>query len=96
MPGGGDARRPLNRETARSKLPQKKCTGLHFPMNRPRNAFSTVSADASTRQNRVAYSGSYDACWVSSANGIGFGTSSGIATILTLIPSASSVSITSL
>ena len=30
-PGWGGAGRPENRVTARSKLPQKKCTGLAFP-----------------------------------------------------------------
>jgi hypothetical protein len=30
-PGCGGAGRPENRVTARSKLPQKKCTGLTFP-----------------------------------------------------------------
>ena len=29
---GGGAVRPENRVTARSKLPQKKCTGLALPM----------------------------------------------------------------
>ena len=45
---------PEKRVTARSKLPQKKCTGLTLPMNRARNTFMTRSACSSTRQNRCA------------------------------------------
>jgi len=56
--GIGGARRPEKRVTARSKLPQKKCTGLHLPMKRPRNSFNTESAETSARQNRFACSGS--------------------------------------
>jgi hypothetical protein len=44
MPAGcGGAVRPENRVTARSKLPQKKCTGLTLPMNRARNSLKTRS-----------------------------------------------------
>ena len=35
------ALRPENRVTARSKLPQKKWTGLHLPMKDVRNRLST-------------------------------------------------------
>ena len=42
---GRGARRPEKRVTARSKLPQKKCTGLHLPMNRVRNSLNTLSTD---------------------------------------------------
>ena len=55
-PGCGGAGRPENRVTARSKLPQKKCTGLHLPQNRDRNSLNTRSLCTRTRQNRLAYS----------------------------------------
>ena len=45
----GGARRPLKRVTARSKLPQKKCTGLHLPRKPARkrsNTGSTLREDA--------------------------------------------------
>src|SRR5918912_896699 len=54
-PGCRGAGRPEKRVTARSKLPQKKCTGLTLPMKRARNALSTRSAWRSTRQKRCAY-----------------------------------------
>ena len=41
VPWGGGAVRPEKRVTARSKLPQKKCTGLTLPMKRERNSVST-------------------------------------------------------
>ena len=41
---GGGAVRPEKRVTARSKLPQKKCTGLTLPMKRARNSFITRAA----------------------------------------------------
>jgi hypothetical protein len=50
----GGALRPEKRVTARSKLPQKKCTGLHLPMNPVRNLKSTRSAWRRMRQCRSA------------------------------------------
>ena len=47
--------------TARSKLPQKKCTGLHLPMNGQRAREKTRSHWTRMRQNRSACAGSYDA-----------------------------------
>ena len=46
--GGPLASRPLNRVTQRSKLPQKKCTGLIFPWNPVANRLNSVSAAIST------------------------------------------------
>ena len=40
-PGCGGALRPEKRVTARSKLPQKKCTGLALPMKPVRNCANT-------------------------------------------------------
>ena len=37
-PGCLGAGRPEKRVTARSGAPQKKCTGLHLPVKRPRNS----------------------------------------------------------
>ena len=45
--------RPENRVTARSKLPQKKCTGLTLPRNRDRNRVNTRSTCTRARQNRL-------------------------------------------
>jgi hypothetical protein len=45
MPGRSGARRPENRVTARSKLPQKKRTGLDLPVNLALNWLRTVSTD---------------------------------------------------
>ena len=42
-PGCNGARRPEKRVTARSKLPQKKWTGLHLPMKAVRNSRNTRS-----------------------------------------------------
>ena len=53
--------RPENRVAARSKLPQKKWTGLHLPRNRPRNAWWTRSAWARSCQHVWAASRSYAA-----------------------------------
>ena len=47
------ARRPEKRVTARSKLPQKKCTGLHLPMNDVRNRSSTRADCSRMRQKRL-------------------------------------------
>src|ERR1700675_882192 len=82
-PSRGGARRPEKRVTARSKLPQKKCTGLLLPIKRERNSLKISSAHTSIRQKRFAYSPSYEACSVSRSNGIGLGTSHGIFQILT-------------
>src|SRR5487761_1716403 len=89
------ARRPENRVTARSKLPQKKCTGLDLPMNRPRNSSKTESAETSARQKRFAYSGSYDACTRSSSKRIGLGISTGMGQIFTRMPRDASASMNS-
>src|ERR687892_283479 len=51
-PGCGGASRPEKRVTARSKLPQKKCTGLDLPRKPVRNSLNTRSACTSARQNR--------------------------------------------
>ena len=51
-------RRPENRVAARSKLPQKKCTGLDLPRKRPRNSLNTVSTRIRICQNAVAAAGS--------------------------------------
>jgi hypothetical protein len=53
-PGCKGARRPENRVTAKSKLPQKKWTGLHLPMNAVRNSCSTRSTCKRIRQNLCA------------------------------------------
>ncbi len=49
-PTRSGARRPENRVTQRSKLPQKKWTGLSLPMKRERNSLKTVSHKVSIRQ----------------------------------------------
>src|ERR1700721_1704635 len=49
-PGRSGARRPEKRVTARSKLPQKKCTGLALPMNPERNLWKTASTERRMRQ----------------------------------------------
>ena len=54
--GWSGALRPEKRVTAKSKLPQKKCTGLHLPMNPVRNRLKTRSALSSTCQKRCAKS----------------------------------------
>lgn len=41
-PGCSGALRPENRVTARSKLPQKRCEGLHLPTNFERNFLNTL------------------------------------------------------
>ena len=46
------ARRPENRVTARSKLPQKKCTGLRLAQKLPRNFLNTPALETRIRQNR--------------------------------------------
>src|SRR5438045_5779088 len=48
-PGCGGAGRPEKRVTARSKLPQKKCTGLHLPQNRERRSEEHTSELQSLR-----------------------------------------------
>ena len=57
-PSRAGARRPLKRVTARSKLPQKKCTGLHFPRKPARNVSKTGAIRRRTRKNVAACSGS--------------------------------------
>src|SRR6266516_3037591 len=53
-PFGGGAGRPEKRVTAKSKLPQKKCTGLALPMKRARNSFMTRLACTKASQNFCA------------------------------------------
>src|SRR5215469_9654026 len=50
-PGRSGARRPENRVTARSKLPQKKCTALDFPINPALNWLKSESTENKIRQN---------------------------------------------
>ena len=57
-PGRSGARRPEKRVTARSKLPQNKCTGLHLPMNSQRKRSSTGFMASIMRQNVWATRGS--------------------------------------
>jgi len=52
--GIGGARRPEKRVTARSKLPQKKCTGLDLPKKRPRNSLKMASIEINACQKRLA------------------------------------------
>src|SRR5437899_11628202 len=92
-PSRAGALRPLKRVTARSKPPQKKCTGLDFPRNRERNSFKTAADDEATRHQRLAYSRSYDACCSSRSNRIGEATSHGIGQMGTSTPSRASVAI---
>ena len=51
-PDGSGALRPENRVTARSKLPQKKCTGLALPRNLCGSAGTHHCEASSTRQKR--------------------------------------------
>jgi len=53
-PGRSGAGRPEKRVTARSKLPQKKWTGLALPMNRERNSLKMASTVTRIRQNAFA------------------------------------------
>ena len=52
LPNG--AGRPEKRVTARSKLPQKRCTGLDLPRKPVRNRLKTRSVCRRIRQNRCA------------------------------------------
>src|SRR5581483_11247292 len=89
-PSRGGARRPEKRVTAKSKLPQKKWTGLFLPMNRERNSLNKVSVTTRMFQNLLTSSRSYDACCVSCSKEMGFGTSTGMLQIFTWIPRDSS------
>src|SRR5258705_172288 len=82
-PSRGGACLPEKRETARSKPPQKKCVGLHFPMKLHRQRVKTSATRDRMRQQRAAYSGSYERCTTSSSNRIGEGISTGIGQIFT-------------
>ena len=90
-PSRSGARRPEKSVTARSKLPQKKWTGLALPMKRARNSPRTRLVARSTRQKRCAHSGSYDAWTSSFSNGIGFGTSTGVVQMGTSIARSRSI-----
>lgn len=56
-PGCSGAGLPENRVTARSKLPQKKCTGLALPRKPVRKREKTACVDSRMRQKRLACSG---------------------------------------
>src|ERR1043165_6547578 len=71
------AGRPEKRVTARSKLPQKKCTGLDLPIKRERKTLNTSSTETRVRQNRRAYSLSYDAWILSWSKAMGLAISTG-------------------
>src|ERR1051326_492297 len=71
-PGCGGACRPEKRVTARSKLPQKKCTGLHLPQKRDRNSLNTRSLWTRTRQNRFWVSRLFEGFLSTCPNGAGF------------------------
>src|SRR2546430_4290762 len=76
-PGCGGAVRPENRVQARSKLPQKKWTGLTLPTKVERKAEITRVACTSCPQNRRTAAASYEACPVSSGKGTATGISTG-------------------
>jgi hypothetical protein len=69
--------RPEKRVTARSKLPQKKCTGLALPKKPVRKSLNTRSACTSARQKRWAAAWSYELWLRSCEKRIGWGTSFG-------------------
>src|SRR6266542_2942619 len=85
-PGRCGAGRPEKRVTARSKLPQKKCTGLHFPTKPHRNLSDTGFIATRARQNALAQAGSYDRCTESASKRMGSGTSTGIGQMRTAKP----------
>lgn len=58
LPGCGGAVLPEKRDVARSKLPQKKWTGLALPLNPARNVPSTWLVRRSARHSAVAWAGS--------------------------------------
>ncbi len=94
-PGRGGARRPEKRVTARSKLPQKKCTGLHLPTKPQRKLLEHgLHRDqrAPERVGRCRIVGPVHRCPTS--NRIGSGTSTGIVQMRTSTPSRRSASIT--
>src|SRR2546429_386138 len=77
--GLSGAGRPENRVDARSKLPQKKCTGLDLPMNLQRKASNPGLMLIRMLQNPFADSGLYE-WWITSlSNRMGSGISTGIA-----------------
>ena len=57
-PSRGGAGRPEKRVTARSKLPQKKCTGLHLPTNPHADFVNTRATCATIRHQRPTETGS--------------------------------------
>ena len=81
--------------TARSKLPQKKCTGLTLPVKPDRNSDSAQFAASSCRQNAVAWSGTYSRGSTSSAKGIAGSTSLGTGRIRASRPTSARSSIVS-
>src|SRR3954463_6332572 len=94
-PSRGGAARPENLVTARSKAPQKKCTGLHLPTKSQREPSNTRATLERIVQQRFASTGSYEegVSWVPSRNGTGSSTATG--QIFTGSPSAVSVDISS-
>src|SRR4051812_8972528 len=90
-PSRGGAVLPEKRVTARSKLPQKNCTGLHFPRKEHRDSENTRCTCRRICQKRRAYTASYDRCTVSLSNRIGEGISTGIGQIFTGIARLRSV-----
>src|SRR2546429_9914309 len=84
--GLSGARRPEKRVDARSKLPQKKCTGLDLPMNLHRKISNIGLMPIRMLQNAFADCGLY-ASWITSlSKRIGSGISTGIGQILRLMP----------
>ena len=73
--------------TPRSAWPQNSCTRDTLPWKSARYDANTGSMTVSARQNRVAASGSYARCVVSSGNGIGSGTSCASGESSTSMPS---------
>src|SRR5438132_14008072 len=82
----GGAGRPEKRVTARSKLCQKRWTGLVLPLNQPLNSSSTESDQSSTRPKRPIAARSHEACSTSSGNGVVIGTPNGCSLISTSTP----------
>ena len=64
-PSRGGAGLPEKRVTARSKPPQKKWTGLHFPTKSHCDIVKTRAIWRRIRQQRFAYAGSYERWTVS-------------------------------
>src|SRR6266446_2138455 len=85
-PGRSGARLPEKNVRARSKLPQKKCTGLLLPIKKERCCLNILSVCTRTRQKRLTYCGSYEECSWSSSHLMGFVTSLGRVLMVTSMP----------